>query len=111
MRLRSKDSHNLYTRLLDINRLAFSEAHFEVAYHALAAALHSACDTGDRERLHDVRRLATEQRDWIDANQPEHRLSSSSAKARGQHGLFDMLERQAEAAGFIANLSRRLAKA
>lgn len=111
MRIRSKDSHSLYARLLDINRLAFSEAHYEVAYHALAAALHSASDRGDRERLTDVRRLANEQRDWIDTNQPDHRLSSNSAKARGQHSLFDMLERQAEAAEVLTTLSPRLAKA
>ena len=110
MRGRSKDAHNLYTRLLAINRLAFSEAHYEVAYHALAAAMHSASDVGDRERLYDVQRLATEQRDWIDSNKPNHRLSSASARARGQHSLFGMLERQAEAASSVATISRRLAK-
>ena len=111
MRGRSKDAHNLYGRLLAINRLAFSEAHYEVAYHALAAAMHSACDGGDRERLLDVQRVAMQQRDWIDTNHPNHRLSSHSAQARGQHSLFAMLERQAEAAESIAAISRRLAKA
>ena|SRR5437764_1447707 len=86
-----------YPRLLVINREAFAEAHYEVAYHALAAALHSACDAADQERLRNVQTLATVQREWIDAHRPEHRMSSTSARTRGQNSQFWMLERQAAA--------------
>lgn len=90
-----------YGPLLAINRQAFALSHFEVAYHALAGALHCAVDEGDRERMRDVQAIAGRQRDWIDQFQPEHRLSTSSAKARGQNSMFAMLERQAAAAGYI----------
>jgi hypothetical protein len=102
----SNDERNLYSQLLVINRQAFTHAHYEVAYHALAAALHSAYDTGDQERLRDVQFIATSQRDWIDTHQPDHRLSTSSARARGQNSMFTMLERQAAAAGTL-QLHRR----
>lgn len=88
-----------YSRLLVINRQAFSDAHYEVAYHALAAALHAASDDADQTRVHQVQEIAVQQRDWIDENDPEHRLSSTSARKRGQHDVFWMLERQAAALG------------
>jgi hypothetical protein len=85
-----------------INREAFSGEHYEVAYHALAAALHSACDDADQERVRSVQEIAIEQRDWIDEHEPEHRLSSKSARKRGQQSMFSMLERQAAALGLLA---------
>jgi hypothetical protein len=88
-----------YSRLLGINRQAFSEAHYEVAYHALAAALHAASDEADQIRVREVQVVAIEQRDWIDEHRPEHRLSSASARKRGQQNIFWMLERQAAALG------------
>jgi hypothetical protein len=86
-----------YSRLLVINRDAFAGAHYEVAYHALAAALHSACDQANQERVRNVQTLATQQRDWIDVHRPEHRMSTTSALTRGQKSQFWMLERQAAA--------------
>lgn len=97
----------LYSALLAINRRAFARAAYEVAYHALAAALHAACDDADRERISDVRLIASRQGAWIDAHRPEHRLSSNSAKARGRLSMYSMLERQAEAAGHIDFMVRQ----
>jgi len=90
-----------YSRLLVINRQAFSEAHYEVAYHALAAALHAACDAADQSRVRRIQDIAIQQRDWIDEHRPGHRLSSSSARKRGQQNMFLMLERQAAALGVL----------
>ena len=69
--------------------------------NALAAALHSAYDDGDRPRVRDVQTIATHQRDWIDEHRPDHRLSSISARSLGQSSIFWMLERQAAAAGHM----------
>ena len=88
-----------YSRLLNINREAFAEAHYEVAYHALAAALHAASDEADQARVRSVQEIAIQQGNWIDEHRPEHRLSSISARKRGQRTLFWMLERQAAALG------------
>lgn len=100
------ESENFYPVLIGINRRAFARAEYEVAYHALAAALHVACDDADLERISDVRRIALRQSTWIDTHRPEHRLSSSSASARGRKSMFSMLERQAEAAAHIDLITR-----
>ena len=90
-----------YASLLAINRQAFAGAHYEVAYHALAGALHCAIDDDDHAKMRDVQAIAGHQRDWIDQYRPEHRLSTASARTRGQNSMFAMLERQAAAAGHI----------
>ena len=90
-----------YSRLLVINGQEFSGAHYEVAYHALAAALHAACDDANMTRLRQIQQIAVQQRDWIDEHQPEHRLSTTSAQQRGQRNVFWMLERQAAALGLL----------
>jgi len=95
----AENVRSTYPLLLAINRQAFAHANYEVAYHALAAALHSARDDGNHQRIRDVQTIATHQRDWIDEHRPDHRLSSISARSRGQHSIFWMLERQAAAAG------------
>ena len=41
----------MYTQLMAINALAFAEGQYEVAYHALAAALHCAHDLRDSDRV------------------------------------------------------------
>ena len=97
---------SFYPALLGINRRAFARAEYEVAYHALAAALHVACDDANPARISDVRRIALRQGTWIDTHRPEHRLSSTSAQARGRKSMFSMLERQAEAAAQIDLLAR-----
>jgi len=98
---RQRIERDSYARLLVINRQAFSEAHYEVAYHALAAALHAAGDAADATRVRQIQNLAIQQRDWIDEHRPEHRLSSTSARGRGQQSIFFMLERQAAALGLL----------
>jgi len=100
--------------LLDELTLAFeelqvAEEELHVQTEELSAsrmALHVACDDANFERISDVRQIAVRQGAWIDTHRPEHRLSSSSAKARGRNSMFAMLERQAEAAAHI-DLSAR----
>src|SRR5262245_61236265 len=58
----------MYAALLKVNARAFAGRHFGTAAHALASALHCACDLSDEVRLAEVRRLSREQGDWINAN-------------------------------------------
>src|SRR5437868_15542979 len=95
----AENVRSAYPRLLAINRQAFAHANYEVAYHALAAPLHSARDDGNHERVRAVQTIATHQRDWIDEHPPDQPLSSICARTRGQHSTIPMLERQAAAAG------------
>jgi hypothetical protein len=85
-----------YDRLLDISREAVADGHHEVAYHALAAALHAAQDGGDRQRLLHVQATAMEYLTALDAASPGHRLSSTGRASRPNGpNLYAMLARQA----------------
>jgi hypothetical protein len=46
---------DLYARLVAISEEALTGAHYETAYHALAAALHYAQDGGDAARKKSAR--------------------------------------------------------
>jgi hypothetical protein len=85
----------LYVQFLDQNTQTFAGRHFEIAYHALAAAMHCAEGLRDRALLAEVQRLAEEQRHWIDSHAPEHRLSSRNAMTRGNDSIFASAARQA----------------
>lgn len=89
------NADDLYTRLLTINTDAMEGRLYEVAFHALTAALHAAEVRGDAERFDAVKRLAERQLEHIDKHEPEHRFSSRSAAERGQHPVFATLARQA----------------
>jgi len=100
----------LLDRLLDANRDAFEAAQYEVAFHALAAALHAADDLKDLATLRHVQRTARDQGAWIDAHAPEHRLSPQSAEARRTHTRFSTLAGQADAKALIREHARRTAQ-
>lgn len=72
----------------DQNIQAFAGRHFEIAYHAFAAAILFAGDIRDAGLLAEVQRLAEEQGQWIDTNAPEHKLSSRNAKTQGNESIF-----------------------
>ena len=92
----------MFQKLLTINQEAFENAQFDVAYHALAAALHAARDAGDEAGLHQVMRRSEEQLTEIDAHHPEYQHSTVSAEKRGHESIFRMLARN-------ANVRERLA--
>jgi len=71
---------------------------YEVAYHALAAALHAAESLNDQETCRLVERCADECRQHIDIRAPGHRLSSRSAQARGHESVFRQLAVTAQSA-------------
>ena len=71
---------------------------YEVAYHALAAALHAAESLNDQETCRLVERYADECRQHIDIRAPAHKLSSRSAQARGHESVFRQLGVTAQSA-------------
>jgi hypothetical protein len=70
------DMGDTYEHLMAISREAVARGHYEVAYHALAAAMHVAEVLHDSTRLREVEGEAQEQMMWIDDRDPEHRLST-----------------------------------
>ena len=98
---------DMYSRLMAISQEALVSAHEETAYHALTAAMHLADDLGDDQRLLAVERAAKAQLDWIDAHNPENRMSSQSTAERKGVNLYYTLIKQAAAHALIARQERR----
>jgi hydroxyethylthiazole kinase-like sugar kinase family protein len=63
----------------------------QVAYHALAGALHAAESLRQPDVLDQVAALAREHRKRIDQDDPRHPLSSQSASIRGHQSIFEQL--------------------
>ena len=63
----------------------------EVAYHALAAALHAAEGLDDAAACAEIERLANECRNRIDHDEPGHKLSSNTAHQRGHESIYRQL--------------------
>lgn len=81
----------MFRTLLNANLAAMSGEQYEVAYHALAAALHVASDAGDSAQLAEVAEIAVTQLGWINRNAPGHRLATGSAASRGNKSPFASL--------------------
>ena len=86
-----------YERLMNITDQAFADRQYDVAYHALVAAMHCAEALGDEQRLSIVEQTAQRQREWIDTYDPGHRLSSQSAASQGVHSIYASLGAQLNA--------------
>lgn len=87
----------VYQRLLAINGEAHALASYQVAYHALAAALHAANDDHDEPGVLRVKKLAEEQIEWIDTHDSAHPVATASAAERGHASVYAMLAQQAKA--------------
>ena len=81
----------LRTDSLSLFEAAREAEQYEVAYHALAAALHAAEAQGALGVCDTVQRLANECREVVDANSTRHKLSSESAALRGHESIFKQL--------------------
>ncbi len=86
----------LYQSLLASSCKALNNCQYEVAFHALSAALHCACDLKDEQALLTVEQEAERQKAFIDAHSPTHRLSSQAAIKRGGKSLYDPMIAQAK---------------
>lgn len=90
----SRSNQEIYDLLMDINKEEFEQGHYEVAYHVLAAALHSALLLKELALLTALEQRAREQRDWLDTFASDHRLSSHSAALYGHESAYTSLVRQ-----------------
>ena len=88
----------LYDRIMGMHEQTFREGRYELAYHLLAAALHAAEELNNEELLNQLGDIAVSCQKKIDALKPEHRLSSNSAKHRGNHAQYTALTAIAAAA-------------
>ncbi|HEU4404529.1 MAG TPA: hypothetical protein VFS43_04475 [Polyangiaceae bacterium] len=86
---------DFYTQLLALSEQAMLAGRYEVAYHALAGAMHATEGPDQVARLEAVAQLAERQGAHIDEHAPASRLSSQSAHRRGNESIFLMLARQA----------------
>ncbi len=87
----------MYAQLMNINEQAFGQGHYEVAYHALAAAFHCALLLKGQALLIALEQRAREQRDGIDTAAADHALSSQSAALHGHVGVYTSLLKQIQA--------------
>lgn len=88
----------LRSAAFDLFNAARAADQYEVAYHALAAALHAGESLSDQETCRLIERYAEECRQHIDLRAPAHRLSSRSAQARGHESIFRQLAVTAQSA-------------
>ena len=72
----------LYQQQLSSNQRAFTLGEYNVAYHALMAALHCAETLKDAHGLSEVKQRAEEQLVWIEQHHPEYEHSTQSAIRR-----------------------------
>src|SRR5215218_6072833 len=85
---------SLFVRLLAESREAHACGQYEVAYHALTAAMHAADDAADIAALETAAHEAAAQLEHIDVHAPEHRLSTRSAARHAHPGVYTLLTRQ-----------------
>lgn len=81
----------LLDALLEAHRAAFALGEHEIAHHALAAAAHAAESLEDVAALERIASSSREELAWIDAHDPAHRFSTTSAAARGHASIFEQL--------------------
>jgi hypothetical protein len=81
----------LSERLLEISRQGLAAGAFEMAYHALAGALHAAEVGSDLDQLLKVQEEAHRQQEVIDRAAPGHRLSRTGGREQGHSGWYEIL--------------------
>ena len=80
-----------YIQLLAISQEVFDAQLYEVAYHALMAALHCADSAQDEDRLIEVATVAQAQRDRLATESPHHLIAPQAAERRGHRSVYDSL--------------------
>ena len=82
---------SMFARLMALSHEAARNGQYEVAYHALAAAMHSAELNQNLTELAEVAAVCAEQAAAVEAVKPAHSLSQSRAAARGTHPIYKSL--------------------
>ena len=94
----TNQSDSLYEQRFHASHQAFMQQGYEVAYHALTAAMHRARDINSLPLLHELLQEATTQENELERLHPTHILSSSSAHQRGNKSVYNSLTKQIETA-------------
>lgn len=103
-----------YPQLLALAQYAFRSEQYALAYHALAAALHSieASDQANQadqlERFAEVQRLAAAWLHWLDTYHADDPIASRAASARRSKSVFAALTSQAHAQAATARQRQAL---
>jgi hypothetical protein len=87
----------LFERLLALSEEAAAANLFEVAYHALMAALHAAERDSNTDGVDRISRTAASQERTIEAQRPPHPLSHAAASHRGTESVYSTLQTHAQA--------------
>ncbi|RYZ89122.1 MAG: hypothetical protein EOP04_07670 [Proteobacteria bacterium] len=97
---------NQFDVLMDINREAFDDGDYDLAYHVLAAAYWCACHYEDLEQALLIERMARTQGEWIDNHAPYYEHSTYQVKNRdsSKGGMFNELALQASELNRILRL-------
>jgi hypothetical protein len=85
----------IYRKILELNRGAFDNGEYEIAYNLLTVALRCGERLGSIEHLKDVERLAEKESRHLDDHHPESEYSSKAANAHGNVGVFQMTVQEA----------------
>jgi hypothetical protein len=80
----------IYRILLELNRGAFSDGEYEIAYNLLLVALRCGQRLKSIEHLKEVERLAENESRYLDDHHPESEYSNKAANTRGNVGVFQM---------------------
>ena len=88
-------NREIYQQSLEVNRDAFADGEYGIAYHALLLALECAQKLQNLEHVSEVIRLADKQSRFIDDHHPEHIYSSKTASQRGNMSLFQTAAQKA----------------
>ena len=106
-------NQSLVRRLIAVSTAAARAEEFEVAYHALMAALHAAelvrREVGSADALSEVTKVAEAQAAQIEKINPPHQLSRISSRARGNFSLYDTLQLHVKSARMRLDADRRRA--
>jgi hypothetical protein len=92
----AKPTGSAFESLMNISRATAEAGSFEVAYHALAAAMHAAELEKDLEALDRALDACVTQHAMIESISPPHPLSKAGAEKRHTVPLYDSLLRTIE---------------
>src|SRR5215510_13496467 len=88
---------DVYSRLIQINQEMFTDAEYDIAYHALSGALHCAAGLREINYLVQLEHLADDQLAWIDAHDPDYEHSTQSSAKRSLVSIYKNLAKMADA--------------
>ena len=109
--MNTDELHPISKDLIDLNKRTFQAREYDLAYHALMAALHCARSLKHIPYLLHVQQIAKEELVWIDAHDPEYEHSTPSTATRSHPSIFHTLAVQANAVVTLLAIRARTLRA